>query len=560
MIQSDVQHRYLLIHCLFLFLLINLSSTQVCQTDIPDFFYNVSFAGPLFDQTTYTSLPTYLSVGSPIGTTVFTFNVQPQTTYTRPSFVSTSVSGRALNLVGGIITVASSNPSFIVTTLSNGSYALVTNTTPLNYFSPNHRYLFNLIGTQSYSNRPPVSSTAVVQINLQNANVNAPIFQPANQTFSISETAKIGTIFGTVYATDADNDGIIYSMSSSQFSIDSSTGVLQLQQTFQSSPNAQYSVVVTASDDGSSCLPSQAACPLFSTSTTITILVTAVNKRSPQFLNQICGSTVSFYESNPVDANITTITVFDDDRGENGQITISFPSEQSRTTVSGLRNTAYSQFYIQQLLQTSTTRTAILRANISFDYDAPGAVRVWYLFLLATDNGTPQRQSFCSLRINLLDLNDNPPVFIMTAWNYTIYRSAFGNSNSARFLRIIASDADSGSSGLINYYIGTVNVPYFTINQTTGTIILRSNVPGVYSLDVTQFPITFQVYAQDRGSPPRISATNATVIMYYNNGNDPPPARWSDARYEELNFPIREKYYEVNRNAPVSNIAYGFNG
>ncbi|CAF4219205.1 unnamed protein product, partial [Rotaria sordida] len=37
------------------------------------------------------------------------------------------------------------------------------------------------------------------------------------------------------------------------------------------------------------------------------------------------------------------------------------------------------------------------------------AARVWYLFVLATDNGTPQRQSFCSLRINLLDLNDNPP-------------------------------------------------------------------------------------------------------------------------------------------------------
>ncbi|CAF3632426.1 unnamed protein product [Rotaria socialis] len=560
MIQSDVQHRYLLIHCLFLFLLINLSSTQVCQTDIPDFFYNVSFAGPLFDQTTYTSLPTYFSVGSPIGTTVFTFNVQPQTINTRPSFVSTAVTGRALNLVGGIITVTSSNPSFIVTTLSNGSYALVTNTTPLNYFSPNHRYLFNLIGTQSYSNRPPVSSTAVVQINLVNDNVNAPIFQPANQTFSISETARIGTRFGTVYATDADNDGIIYSMNSNQFSIDPSTGVLQLQQTFQSSPNAQYSVVVTASDDGSSCLPLQPACPRFSTSKTITIFVTAVNKRSPQFLNQICGSVVSFYESNPVGANITTITVFDDDRGDNGQITISFPSEQSRTTESGWRNTAYSQFYIQPLLQTSTTRTAILRTNISFDYDAPGAVRVWYLFLLAMDNGTPQRQSFCSLRINLLDLNDNPPVFIMTTWNYTIYRSAFGNSNSARFLRIIASDADSGSNGLINYYIGTVNVPYFTINQTTGTIILRSDVLGVYSLDVSQFPITFQVYAQDRGSPPRISETNATVIMYYNNGNDPPPARWGDARYEELNFSIREKYYEVNRNAPVSNSTYGFNG
>ncbi|CAF3932970.1 unnamed protein product, partial [Rotaria sp. Silwood1] len=386
------------------------------------------------------------------------------------------------------------------------------------------------------------------------------IFTPLNQIFSISETAIIGTRFGTVYATDADNDGIIYSISSSQFSIDSLTGVLQLQQTLQSSPASQYFVNVTASDDGTSCSPARSPCPRFSTSTIITINVTAVNKRSPQFLNQICGSTVSFYESNTIGANITTLTVFDDDRGENGQISISFPSEQSRTIVSGLRNTAYSQFYIQQLTQTGTTRTAVLRINTSFDYDAPGATRVWYLFVLATDNGTPQRQSFCSLRINLLDLNDNPPVFIMTSWNYTIYRSAFGNSNNARFLRIIASDADSGLNGMINYFIGTINVPYFTINQTTGTIILRDNVPGVFSLDVNQFPITFQVYAQDRGSPPRVSEANATVTIYYNNGNDPPPARWSDPRYEELNFPIIEKYYEIYRNQPIFNLSYGFNG
>jgi hypothetical protein len=148
----------------------------------------------------------------------------------------------------------------------------------------------------------------------------------------------------------------------------------------------------------------------------------------------------------------------------------------------------------------------------------------------------------------------------MTFWNYTIYRSAFGNSNNSQFLRIIASDADSGPYGVISYYIGTISVPYFTINQTTGTIILRSNVPGVYSLDVTQFPITFQVYAQDHGVPPRISATNATVTIYYNNGNEPPPARWLDPSYEELNFPIIEKYYETFGSTPIFNNSYGFNG
>jgi hypothetical protein len=202
---------------------------------------------------------------------------------------------------------------------------------PLNYFSPYNRYLFNLIATQTYYNRPPVSSTALVQINLQNYNVHAPIFIPANQIFFISETATVGTLFGTVYATDADNDGIIYSISSIQFSIDPSTGVLQLQQSFQSSSASQYLVTVTASDDGTSCLPAQALCPRFSTSTTITINVTVVNKQSPQFLNQICGSTVSFYENNAIGANITSITVYDSDRGQNGKITISFPSEQSST-------------------------------------------------------------------------------------------------------------------------------------------------------------------------------------------------------------------------------------
>ena len=149
----------------------------------------------------------------------------------------------------------------------------------------------------------------------------------------------------------------------------------------------------------------------------------------------------------------------------------------------------------------------------------------------------------------------------MTSWNYTIYRSAFGNSNNPRFLRIIASDADSGRNGMINYYIGTAAVLYFAINQTTGTIILNSaTTGGVPSLDVNQFPITFQVYAQDSGSPPRISEANATVIIYYNNGNDPPPARWLDPSYEELNFPIIEKYYETFGNRPIFNNSFGFNG
>ena len=332
MIQSDDHHRWIFIPC-FCFFVFSLPfvSTQICQNDIPDFFYNVSFAGPLFDQSVYVITASNFSVSSPNGTVVFPFSILPQTNLTRPSFVSTAATGRALNNTAGVIRVISNNPAFAVQTYPNGSYALVTNTYPLNYFSPYNRYLFNLIATQTFANRPPTSSSAIVQINLQNDNVNAPVFVPPTQTFSVSETATVPTTFGTVYATDADNDGIVYSIDSPQFSIDSSTGVLRLQQAFTSTIS-QYVVNVTASDDGTSCLPNRQACPRFSTRSTITINVTAVNKQSPQFSNGVCGSNISFSEGNSIGFNVTTLLVTDNDRGENGQITISFPSEQSQTT------------------------------------------------------------------------------------------------------------------------------------------------------------------------------------------------------------------------------------
>ena len=147
----------------------------------------------------------------------------------------------------------------------------------------------------------------------------------------------------------------------------------------------------------------------------------------------------------------------------------------------------------------------------------------------------------------------------MTQWNYTIYRTTFGNAANPRFLRIIASDADSEQNGVIKYFIGTIGILYFMINETTGTILLQSGV-AMADLQVSQFPIVFQVYAQDQGSPRRISATNATVAIYYNNGNGQQPAQWADSRYEELNFPILEKYYEIYRNRPIFNDSVGFNG
>lgn len=146
----------------------------------------------------------------------------------------------------------------------------------------------------------------------------------------------------------------------------------------------------------------------------------------------------------------------------------------------------------------------------------------------------------------------------MTNWNYTIYRSSLNVSNP-QFLRVIASDADSDFNGMIDYYISTSNVPYFAINRTTGTIILRNEIRNLSDIDFNRFPIIFNVYAQDRGSPSLISRNNATITINYSDRNESPPARWLNSNYEDLNIVLQEKFYEMSPHQPIYD-TNGFNG
>ena len=146
--------------------------------------------------------------------------------------------------------------------------------------------------------------------------------------------------------------------------------------------------------------------------------------------------------------------------------------------------------------------------------------------------------------------------FRMTHWNYTIYRSTLNVPN--RSLCISAFDVDSGSSDGITYYIGTLSVPYFIINRTTGEISCRTDPSNTCGFNSTRFPITFDVYVQDNGVPPLVSQNNATVTIYYSDSNYTSPARWLDTSCEALNLSITERYYNMYSNQAISGT--DFNG
>ena len=88
------------------------------------------------------------------------------------------------------------------------------------------------------------STTQDITVNVTNQNDNSPIFT-SEATFSAAENQ---TAIGTVVATDADGDSITYSISGSDITINSSSGVIAFASAPDYETTTSYSATVTASD------------------------------------------------------------------------------------------------------------------------------------------------------------------------------------------------------------------------------------------------------------------------------------------------------------------------
>ena len=179
---------------------------------------------PVFNPASYTfSLSESATSGTAVGTTSAT-DVDAGTTLTY-SLSGTGAGNFVINPSTGAITVAAGA-------------------------------VLNFEGTATWSltataSDGSLSSTAPVTINLTNVN-EAPVFNPANYTFSLSESATSGTAVGTTSATDVDaGTTLTYSLSgSTNFAINPSTGAITVAAgaSFNAGTTPSYNLIVTASD------------------------------------------------------------------------------------------------------------------------------------------------------------------------------------------------------------------------------------------------------------------------------------------------------------------------
>lgn len=91
----------------------------------------------------------------------------------------------------------------------------------------------------------------------------------------------------------------------------------------------------------------------------------------------------------------------------------------------------------------------------------------------AADGASPSLTATTLLKVTLLDINDNPPVFIPTSYTLNINENI---SVGSSVTTVMASDADSSTHGnnVINYSLSSAKP--FKIDSSTGKIVTNSGL------------------------------------------------------------------------------------
>ncbi|XP_076149214.1 protocadherin alpha-4-like [Alosa pseudoharengus] len=139
------------------------------------------------------------------------------------------------------------------------------------------------------------------------------------------------------------------------------------------------------------------------------------------------------------------------------------------------------------------------------------------LTLTAIDGGNPPKSGTSQIRINILDINDNAPVF-----NRPLYKASVSENVpvGTTIVNINASDIDEGLNSEIVYYLSKKDqddiLEMFHIDPLTGAITVKSNI------DFEQHS-AFEIRAQanDKGQPPMAAHCKVLVEVLDLNDNAP---------------------------------------
>uniref|UniRef100_A0A3Q4GWM0 Protocadherin gamma-B7-like n=1 Tax=Neolamprologus brichardi TaxID=32507 RepID=A0A3Q4GWM0_NEOBR len=298
---------------------------------------------------------------------------------------------------------------------------------------------------------PQKSGTVNIEVNVLDANDNAPVFNQSLYKAAVIENAPKGTHVVTVNASDIDtgsNGKVAYYFSKSKagiadlFDIDEATGRIYVAKEIDFEMDKKIEFRVEAKDQGG-----------LTDSSKVEIEVLDINDNAPVINVMSFTSPVS--EDSPPGTTLGIINVKDLDSGENGQVRCTIEGSVPFKIKSNVRN------YYTLITDAALDRESLSEFNIT---------------VIASDAGTPQRSGTVNIDVTVLDANDNIPVF-----NQSVYKASVleNTKTGTSIITVNATDADSGLYGHITYSLSKMKgsvAEIFTIDENTGTIYVSGQI------------------------------------------------------------------------------------
>ncbi|XP_062986039.1 protocadherin gamma-B5-like, partial [Elgaria multicarinata webbii] len=251
----------------------------------------------------------------------------------------------------------------------------------------------------------------------------------------------------------------------------------------------EYNITITATDKGT---------PPLSTHKTISIQISDINDNPPTFGTS--SYTAYFPENNPSGASIFHVKASDPDLERNAQITYSI----LKSNIEDLPLSSYISI---------NSETGSLYAQRSFDYEQ---FREFQIQVKAQDGGSPPLSSSATVRVCVLDRNDNTPqiLYPSQAAEGSSFFEMVPRSAEPGYLvtKVVAVDADSGHNAWLSFHLLQATEPsLFTIGSHTGEV---QTARELLERDAVKQRLVIMV--KDSGLPP-LSATVTLNMVFAEN-------------------------------------------
>ncbi|PNI54331.1 CELSR2 isoform 6 [Pan troglodytes] len=342
---------------------------------------------------------------------------------------------------------------------------------------------------------PRRSALATLTILVTDTNDHDPVFEQQEYKESLRENLEVGYEVLTVRATDGDappNANILYRLlegsggsPSEVFEIDPRSGVIRTRGPVDREEVESYQLTVEASDQGRDPSPR-------STTAAVFLSVEDDNDNAPQFSEK--RYVVQVREDVTPGAPVLRVTASDRDKGSNALVHYSIMSGNAR-----------GQFYLD-------AQTGALDVVSPLDYET---TKEYTLRVRAQDGGRPPLSNVSGLvTVQVLDINDNAPIFVSTPFQATVLESV---PLGYLVLHVQAIDADAGDNARLEYRLAGVGHDFpFTINNGTGWI----SVAAELDREEVDF-YSFGVEARDHGTPALTASASVSVTVLDVNDNNP---------------------------------------